>query len=125
MTGLAGRRLIRLPIPDSQHENPRGIGKDRLLTRSCLSPASASEQTDCSEGLRCRYSGNFIVAQKRLVAPVLTKIVEVRVDDDTLCRERVEPSLGVPGMCRGVPGMRVGKRCEWLIDKPLERPSAD
>ena len=31
---LAGMRLIRLPILDSQREHPRGIGKGRLLTRS-------------------------------------------------------------------------------------------
>jgi hypothetical protein len=30
-----------LPIADIQHENPRGVGKGRLLTLSCLSRASA------------------------------------------------------------------------------------
>jgi hypothetical protein len=27
----AGKRLIDLPIPDTQHENPRGVDKGRLL----------------------------------------------------------------------------------------------
>jgi hypothetical protein len=31
---LAGMRLIGLPIPDIQHENPRGVGKGRLLIPS-------------------------------------------------------------------------------------------
>ena len=34
---LAGKRLIGFPIPDIQQENPRGVGKGRLLTRSRLS----------------------------------------------------------------------------------------
>jgi len=33
---LAGKRLIDLPIPDTQHENPRGVDKGRLLTRYSL-----------------------------------------------------------------------------------------
>jgi hypothetical protein len=31
---LAGKRLIGSPILDIQHENPRGVGKGRLLTPS-------------------------------------------------------------------------------------------
>ncbi len=30
----------------------------------------------------------------------------------------------VPGMCHGGPGKRAGKRCKWLINKPLKQPSA-
>jgi hypothetical protein len=30
---VAGKRLIGLSIPDTQHENPRGVRKGRLLTR--------------------------------------------------------------------------------------------
>jgi hypothetical protein len=30
----AGKRLIGLQIPDIEHENPRGVGKGRLLTLS-------------------------------------------------------------------------------------------
>jgi len=33
---VAACRLIGLPIPDIQHENPRGVGKGPLLTRCCL-----------------------------------------------------------------------------------------
>ena len=39
---LAGKRLIALPIPDIQHENPRDVCKGRLLTPICLSPMAAS-----------------------------------------------------------------------------------
>jgi hypothetical protein len=34
---LAAYYLIGLPISDIQHENPRGVGRGRLLTRSCRS----------------------------------------------------------------------------------------
>jgi hypothetical protein len=38
---VAGKRLIGLPIPDIQHENPRGVGKSRLLTPSRRTPVTA------------------------------------------------------------------------------------
>jgi hypothetical protein len=38
-----------------------------------------------------------------------------------VCQECAELRLGVPGMCLGVAGERAGKRCKWLIIKPLER----
>jgi hypothetical protein len=31
---LAGKRRNGLSIPDIQHENPRGVGKGRLLTQT-------------------------------------------------------------------------------------------
>jgi len=31
--------------------------------------------------------------------------------------------LHVPGLCHGGPGKGAGKRCKWLITKPLEHPS--
>ena len=40
-----------------------------------------------------------------------------------MCQECVEFRLGVPGLCRGEPGIGAGKRCKWLIHKPLEPPS--
>jgi hypothetical protein len=37
---VAACRRIGPPIADIQHENPRGVGKGRLLTRSCRSRCS-------------------------------------------------------------------------------------
>ena len=42
-----------------------------------------------------------------------------------LCRERDELRLGVPGLCLGEPGEGAGKRCKWLIRKPLKPPLND
>ena len=36
-----------------------------------------------------------------------------------LCRECAALRLGVPGMCQGYAGLRLGKRCKWLIYKPM------
>jgi len=37
-----------------------------------------------------------------------------------MCRECDELRLGVPGLCHGEAGDGAGKRCKWLIIKPLE-----
>jgi hypothetical protein len=37
-----------------------------------------------------------------------------------VCQERDQLGLGVPGLCRGEAGDGAGKRCKWLIIKPLE-----
>ena len=49
---------------------------------------------------------------------------EARDSYQPVCRKCDELRLGVPQLCRGVPGQRVGKRYKWLIDKPLEPPAA-
>jgi len=36
-----------------------------------------------------------------------------------VCQECAELGLGVPGMCQGEAGLGLGKRCKWLICKPL------
>jgi hypothetical protein len=54
---LTVMRLIRLPIPDIQHEDPRGIGKGRLLTqrgRSCFRVVSPNRLGH----LRAQLSGS-------------------------------------------------------------------
>jgi hypothetical protein len=33
--------------------------------------------------------------------------------------------LSVPGLCLGVPGKGLARRCKWLINKLLEYPAAD
>src|SRR5207248_1456921 len=40
-----------------------------------------------------------------------------------LCQECDELRLGVLGVCLGETGTRAGKRCKWLIVKPLEHPT--
>jgi hypothetical protein len=50
---MAGKRLIGFPIPDTQHENPRGVGEGRLLVES-----------------RCGAVGRFglsVAAQQRVI----------------------------------------------------------
>ena len=37
-----------------------------------------------------------------------------------MCQECDELRLGVPGVCLGEAGDGAGKRCKWLIIKPLE-----
>jgi uncharacterized protein YodC (DUF2158 family) len=37
-----------------------------------------------------------------------------------LCQECVELRLGVPGMCLTEAAIGAGKRCKWLIHKPIE-----
>ena len=44
---------------------------------------------------------------------------------EALCQECDELRLGVPGLCLGEAGVGAGKRCKWLINKPLESPSPD
>jgi len=43
-----------------------------------------------------------------------------RGTDKLLCQECDELRLGVPGLCLGETGVGVGKRCKWLIIKPLK-----
>ena len=42
-----------------------------------------------------------------------------------MCQECDELSLGVPGLCLGEAGVGAGKRCKWLIIKPLEPATTD
>jgi hypothetical protein len=42
-----------------------------------------------------------------------------------VCQECDELRLGVPGLCLGEAGVGAGKRCKWLIIKPLEPAVAD
>ncbi len=42
-----------------------------------------------------------------------------------VCQECDELRLGVPGLCLGEAGVGVGKRCKWLIIKPLEPARTD
>jgi len=42
-----------------------------------------------------------------------------------MCQERDQLRLGVPGMCLGVREQEAGKRCKWLINKPVEPPLND
>ena len=42
-----------------------------------------------------------------------------------MCQECAELRLGVPGLCLGVAGVGAGKRCKWLIVKPLQTPISD
>jgi hypothetical protein len=49
----------------------------------------------------------------------------MRVRTQRLCQECVELRLGVPGLCLGEAGVGAGKRCKWLIIKPLEPATTD
>lgn len=46
-------------------------------------------------------------------------------DGGVLCQERDEPRLGVPRLCLGGAGLQGGKRCKWLINKPVQPPKKD
>ena len=48
------------------------------------------------------------------------KLTERDASRGALCRDCDELRLGVPGLCLGVPGDGAGKRCKWLIYKPLD-----
>jgi hypothetical protein len=67
---VAGKRLIALPIPDTQHENPSGVSKSRLLTRCGPSRPAALGKPIAERRFRSPLFGQVHLAEERLVARV-------------------------------------------------------